>query len=246
MPIGTPPIVHCYTVCWNVEALLPYFLRHYSAFCERIVLHDNMSTDATRDLIRACPNAVLVDFDNGGQIDEMDYLRIKNHAYKKSRGTADYVIVADIDEFLYHPQLPEMLAKYRDAGVTLPRVRGFNMVSLFHPRRRDALPASVRRGRYSPMYSKRCVFSPDLEINYLPGAHRCTPAGPVAESDDESLKLLHYQYLGLYTVMQRYRRYRRRLSEQNRRLPYAVQYKQSQVYTGLQFLKNWLLARRVV
>ena len=238
--------LHLYTVCWNCERLLPYFLRHYLPLCERLVFYDNLSTDRTREIIRSTNKAILVDFDTGGEIDESNYLRVKNHAYKESRGIADYVVVADIDEFLYHPQLLEVLARYQDAGVTLPRVRGFNMVSLLHPSRAETLPVLVRRGRYSPMYSKRCVFAPDLDIHYLPGAHRCSPVGTVVESDDESLKLLHYQYMGLWHVLCRYRQYRRRLSEQNRRLPYAVQYKQGHAYTVLRFLKNWMLANRVV
>lgn len=243
----TAPLrIHVYTICWNAEAILPYFLSHYGTFCERIVVYDNMSTDSTRKLLDACPKAVVRDFDTKGQIDETDYLRVKNHAYKESRGSADYVIVADIDEFLYHPQLNEVLAKYKAAGVTLPRIDGYNMVSLIHPRKNGDLIKLSKRGRYSPQYSKRCVFDPQLEINYLPGAHRCEPVGTVVESQDASLKLLHYHYLGLVTVLRRYRVYQNRLSAQIRRQPYWVQYKRTEGYWFLRFLKNWLLAKRVV
>lgn len=240
------PRIHAYTICWNVEGILPYFLRHYSGFCDQIVFYDNMSTDGTREIIRGCSKAVLVDFDTTGQIDEQHYLRIKNHAYKQSRGVADFVIVADIDEFLYHPRLGDVLTKYKTEGVTLPRVDGYNMVSLLHPRQNGDLIKLVKRGRYSPQYSKRCVFDPQLEINYLPGAHRCEPVGTVVESQDASLKLLHYHYLGCASVISRYRAYRERLSAANRRLPYAVQYKQTELHTCLRFLKNWLLAKRVI
>jgi len=238
--------IHLYTVCWNVEGLLPYFIRHYEPLCDRLVFYDNMSTDSTRAIIERCDKASVVDFDTGGEIDQSNYLRIKNEKYKQSRGVADYVIVVDIDEFLYHPDLRAVLCRYRDEGVTLPKVTGFTMVSLFHPRAVRPLIEVVRRGRFSPQYSKMCVFAPELDINYLPGAHRCEPSPQGVESREAELRLLHYHYLGLWTVLRRYVYYQRRLSERNRREAYSVQYKQSLACTAARFMKNWVCAWRIL
>lgn len=238
--------IELYSICWNAERILPYFLRHYEPICNRLVFYDNMSTDSTREIIGSSVKSTLRDFDTGGQIDETNYLRVKNEAYKESRGAADYVIVVDIDEFVYHPDVMTVLAEYRSEGVTLPKIRGFNMTSLFHPREPGVLTDLVRRGRYSPQYSKRCVFSPELDIHYLPGAHRCEPVGHVVQSKTADLTLRHYHYIGMQTVLSRYRMYQNRLCDGPNMKEHWVQYRSGQIYTAARFLKNWLLARKVL
>ena len=126
--------LHIYTVCWNEQELLPYYLRHYSQFAERIVVYDNQSTDATADIVRACSKAEHRIYDTGGVFDDPEILRIKNTAYKESRGQADFVVVGDVDEILYHPQMADLLQKYKREGVTLPKTRGIDMVSWRFPR----------------------------------------------------------------------------------------------------------------
>jgi hypothetical protein len=56
----------------------------------------------------------------------------------------------------------------------------------------------VRYGAYSKQFSKFVVFDPNkiTEINYGPGGHVIQPQGEVNIVEDESLKLLHYKYLG--------------------------------------------------
>ena len=44
----------------------------------------------------------VIPYSTGGKINDFKYLEIKNNAWKKSRGKADWVIVVDMDEFLYH------------------------------------------------------------------------------------------------------------------------------------------------
>jgi Glycosyl transferase family 2. len=219
----TKPRVHVYTVCWNEQDLLPFFLEHYSAFAERIVVFDNYSTDASPEIVRACDCAELRSFDTDGTFNEEANIQIKNTAYRESLGEADFVVVVDADEFVFHEDILGVLDGYRRAGVTLPQMQGYDMVSWRFPNRTKAITEAVRQGRVNPMYAKRCVFHPSLDINFDLGAHSCMPRGDVVESSPE-LSLLHYHYVGYLRSIRKHRERRGRLSGFNVEHRAGVQY----------------------
>lgn len=194
---------------------MPFFLKHYSSFAEKIIVYDNYSTDASVDIIRDCSKAELRLFDTGGTFDDQEILRIKNSAYKESLGKADFVIVVDTDELLYHPNIHGLLVKYKRDGVTLPKILGFNMVSWSFPRSSKPITEVVRIGRTSDSYAKRCIFHPSVDINFRVGCHSCLPSSNIVESDVAELKLLHYHYLGLLHCLGKHRVRSKRLSKFN-------------------------------
>ncbi len=218
------PRVFVYTVCWNEEKLLPYFLRHYAAFAEKIIVYDNGSTDASCQIVNDFPKAELRRFDTGGTFDDLANVAIKNEAYKETRGVADFVIVVDADELLYHPQIKELLQQYTRDGVTLPLIDGYNMFAWKFPTAARPITELVRYGRHAPWYSKRIIFRPDVDINYNPCCHICHPAGPVVESPTAELKLLHYHYMGYFYNLKKHRDRGRRLSQYNLKRNLGIEY----------------------
>ncbi|MGE0725624.1 MAG: glycosyltransferase family 2 protein, partial [Alphaproteobacteria bacterium] len=124
--------IHLYVHCWNEETILPHLFRHHS-FVERFVVYDNHSTDATPAIVAAEPRAELRRFDTGETADMDAYLRIKNGAWKESRGRADLVIVCDADEFLFHPALDDVLARMRAEDATVLKPAGFDMIGTRAP-----------------------------------------------------------------------------------------------------------------
>ncbi len=126
--------------------------------------------------------------------------------------TRPSVIVVDIDEFVYHPFLIDLLRDYKASGVTLPKIKGYNMVSERFPEGHEAILRAVRHGvpddvdmdGYLNAYGKRCVFHPSIDINCDPGCHECSPQGEVRESETAEIKLLHYKYLGLDYTLKRF------------------------------------------
>ena len=205
-----------YTICWNEERMLPFYLRHYGKFCDKMVVYDNQSTDSSRDVVRAFPNTELREFDSGGVIDERLYLGIKNEAYKEERGKADFVIVGDVDEFLYSVDILLILHKMKRKKETVLTTQGVEMVA-------DVFPVDdgrqiwqiVIQGVQDNNFSKRICFSPDVDINYYFGAHRCYPAGKVRMSN-VCVYVLHYKWMGQKYVQERYVAYRSRASEWNK------------------------------
>jgi glycosyltransferase involved in cell wall biosynthesis len=216
--------IHVYTVCYNEEKILPYFLRHYSSFAEKIIVFDNYSTDSSPDIVRSCPIADLRRFNTNGTFNDLENIRIKNKSYKESLGKADFVIVVDMDEFLYHPQILELLRRYKSDGVTLPKTIGYDMISWRFPRSSKPFVENMRIGRESPSYAKRCIFHPEVDINFQVGAHTCNAAGNILESNSADIKLLHYHYLGLLRIIRKHRAFKRRLSQFNLEHKLGYQY----------------------
>ena len=216
--------IHVYTLCYNEERILPYFLRHYSSFAERIIIFDNYSTDNSPEIIGSCPIADLRRFNTNCTFNDLEHIRIKNKAYKESLGKADFVIVVDMDEFLYHPRMLDLLKRYKSDGITLPKTIGYDMISWRFPKSNKPLVENIRIGRESPLYAKRCIFHPDIDINFEVGAHTCNPCGDILESNSADIKVLHDHYLGLLRVIKRHRVLKTRLSQLNLKYNLGFQY----------------------
>jgi len=69
--------IELYAVAWNEEKIIEYFLRYYSAFCDKIVIYDNESTDRTPEIVRSYPNTELRSWSSNNQINENLYLVMK-------------------------------------------------------------------------------------------------------------------------------------------------------------------------
>ena len=83
--------------------------QHYDTFVDKFFIYDNESTDKSADIIAANPKVKKISFQTEGFEDEIQNT-IKNECWKASRGKADYVIVCDIDEFLYTPNTKAFLS----------------------------------------------------------------------------------------------------------------------------------------
>lgn len=206
------PVVHVYAVCYNEELLLPYFLRHYETIAERIVVFDGASTDRSVEILRDHPKVVLeqggVEFPTHAdrKYNEPVLMKIRNEAYKRSRGEADWVVVVDIDEFLYHPDLRDVLARYKAAEVTFPSLEGFDMVSFGPPSRQGQIYDEIRHGFKNRYYSKKALFNPAIDVNYHFGCHDQDPKGNVHGAEVSEAKLLHYRFLGAELFAEKYLR----------------------------------------
>jgi hypothetical protein len=219
------PIVHLYAISYNEEVLMPHFLKYYSCFCQKIHIYDNCSDDSTQEICKSFQNVTVFSFDTNNQIRDDIYMKIKNESWKKSRGIADFVIVCDIDEFIYSDSVLIFLEKALIQGVSLIKSVGYNMVSDELPNRSSDIFKDFPYGTRSSSFDKILIFNPNLieDINYNFGAHTCCPIGALNYST-EKLFLLHYKYLSIQYIQERYKLFNLRLSNFNKKLNLGYHY----------------------
>lgn len=219
--------IHAHILSWNEEKLLPFTLDYYSQFCERIFIYDNMSDDGSSDIYKKYEKVKVLKWNSNNEINELNYIQLKTRGYKeRSRNqNVDWVVVCDCDEFLYHPNLIDVLKEYKAKGITVPKISGHDMVSNSFPNYDgDLLPNKIKHGsqRYQDL-CKNIIFNPNLDINYGVGAHSFSCKEAVF-SEKEDLKLLHYKLLGESYIDQMYTKRANRLSEFNKRNRFGDHY----------------------
>jgi glycosyltransferase involved in cell wall biosynthesis len=82
--------------------------------------------DGTRDILKAHSKVDVHRFVRANP-DSLDLSKIAvfNQCWKEARGNADYVIIVDCDEHIFHPKLIEYLAAQKRNEVTLIPTLGF-------------------------------------------------------------------------------------------------------------------------
>ena len=212
-----------FTLAYQEATLIPYWVKHYRAFCERVLVYvDDASDDGTASL--AAEAGAEVRFHQTGGLDDIAFVRFAEEHYKEARGRADWVVWVDADEFLYHPSIKERLSTLKGQGVTLPQVQGYQMVGEAPPSGPRPLVEQITKGLPAREYSKVCVFAPALEVAWEVGKHTANVAGAVVSGGgDDPLKLLHYRYLGHEWLTARNARNYARMPEGNRANKHGVE-----------------------
>ncbi|HHP7242331.1 MAG TPA: glycosyltransferase family 2 protein [Cyclobacteriaceae bacterium] len=212
------PIVHVYAPCFNEENIIPYFVRHYQSFVERIFVYDNQSTDRSVEILKSYNNLVLRTFESGNEQRTDLITEIKETAWYESRGRADFIIACDMDELLYHPEMMQLLIKLKKHRFTVAKPLGFNMISKSFPTTDENIYNEVKEGARVRLWDKMVLFNPnEIErMNYAPGSHLALPEGNVKlYQNDQLLRLLHFRYLGLEYVLGKNKLRNGRLSDEN-------------------------------
>jgi hypothetical protein len=244
------PIIHYYALCWNEEKILPFMLDYNGQFIDKIYIYDNYSTDNSTKILSKRSNVEVIQFQTDNTFNDIIHTDIKNNCWKKSRGRADYVIVCDVDEFLYHPQLTEFLRKSLKERITFFTPTGYNMYSNNFPeyQSKKSIVEMVKNGVLDKLFSKSILFDPHriVEINYTAGAHFCYPWGIVKTKEDNKLFLLHYKNLGVAYVLKRSNMYKNRLSQINIEKNFGVQYLQEDEEIAKEIESNLQHSKRVI
>jgi glycosyltransferase involved in cell wall biosynthesis len=165
--------VWAYVLVWNEELMLPYYLKHYSQFCDKIIIYDNMSTDSTCDIAREYGNQVeIIPFETNGEFNDYTHIELKRKSIQHAKGQADFIILTDCDEFVYHTDLKSFLSQNQNCSVFYPA--GFQMASDDFP---YDLPGQlydyVQWGEPNPWYVKPMIVNLNLidDLEWVEGAH---------------------------------------------------------------------------
>lgn len=123
------------TVCKNEEQIMPFFIKHYEPWVNEIVIIDGYSTDNGLKIAEKLGNGKVkikrAPYDDGKYIDDAILNKIRNEEWKDGIENFDWAIVCDNDELLYHPNILSKLKEYKDTGITLPKIDGYQMMSKF-------------------------------------------------------------------------------------------------------------------
>jgi glycosyltransferase involved in cell wall biosynthesis len=202
------------TLTYNEESIIGFFLRHYH-FASKIIIYDSGSTDRTLEIARKNPKVEIRDrAPTHGVIDDGENMRLKNEAWKDTG--ADWVVVVDCDEFLWHPSIPKLLQKCDRHGWTIVGSEAYEMVGTAIPES-GMLTDWIKTGVRSPQdrhMDKTIIFKPVAALVHGPGCHDFVSA-PNQRTCPEKVKLLHYKWLSRKYVMDKANACK--LSEENKK-----------------------------
>lgn len=195
--------IESFVIAWNEERLIQQYIDWYKPFVDNITVIDNYSTDNTVD-IAVSNNCTIKKYGDKTQ-NNLLMKQAKEACWKNSK--ADWVIVGDMDEFLYSENLLKIL---ENINATIVKPFGYQMVS-----EKFAPVETVKTGTRDQMLDKCILFKPRsiVDINYDFGCHNAKPTGNVIYYHNDDIKLFHYSYLGRENWKARCRRYRDRMSK---------------------------------
>ena len=216
-----------YTFLYNEEHILPYFLKHYSQFVDKIIVYNNMSTDNSIDILNNWKDCEIEirDFSTDNQYDEGTLMKLRNECWKECN--SDYVIVCDMDELLYHPDIKNFISKQSYVDYFTPT--GYQMIG-------DEVPTDytkqiydiIQNGTEDVGYSKNVLFKRKdlLETNYAAGAHLSSFQGSkrLVNCTTDNLKLLHYKWLSVDYGIGKNTHYNDRTSTHSKRHGWGIHY----------------------
>jgi|3_EtaG_2_1085321.scaffolds.fasta_scaffold17394_4 glycosyltransferase involved in cell wall biosynthesis len=188
-------IIHVYSIVRNDEYILPYLLRHYETFADKIFIIDDHSTDSTREIAKTHPKVECLPFTYDRGMNEDDFNECFEESYKEySRNVADWVMCVDSDEFIYHPAIREVLEKKHKEGARALKTIGYMMVSEEKPNKNGQIYDECKMGVKFRGYDKPVVFNPSIDVKLGHGRHSIKLPDN-KKTVRSSLKLLHYRYL---------------------------------------------------
>lgn len=232
--------IDCHFIGWNESETIHLTIRHYKSFCRNVFYYDNFSTDNTRDIAER-EGAIVRMFGIEGQLNDHEYIKLKNNVWKGS--DADWVIVCDADEILYdeHEDIISLLDHAKSLGDSIIRPQGYNMYSSNVP---YGTWVEINTGLKDDNYSKLICFNPNMiqEIGYIYGCHEAKPQGRVKFYDGGML--LHYKAVGgAKRLSDRHALYASRLAPINLKWNLGHQYREPREQTIKYFNDNLALAK---
>lgn len=195
--------IDVYSIMRNEIDILPYFLRHYETFADRIFVWDDDSDDGTIEILDNHPKVVLLRLTEHGVNDHYWINKLWPQYKIISRGYADWCICVDADEFVYHPNIIARLEECSSLGKKQIRCVGYTMFTEEFPITNGQIYDEITHGVTDRWSTKTAIFNPKFDITYSIGRHYSYPKIANEENPIIDFKLLHYRYLGYDYMIER-------------------------------------------
>lgn len=218
--------------------MLEYFFAHYDPWVTRYFIHDDGSDDGTVEALSARENVTITRL---RRHDPESWVLSAKHVYEtswlSSRGEADWVVVANIDEHLHHSNMAEYLARQRQDGVTAVPALGYQMLAEDWPRPGSLLWRDYPYGAPWENMSKLQIFRPDRisAVEFSPGRHRTALDGDVVLPPRDEVANLHYKYLGVVRTAARHATQNDRLGRKDHARGWGHKYQWTDEELGADF-----------
>ena len=198
--------VHLHTICWNDAKMLPFFFRHYDPWVDHYVIHDDGSTDGSRELLEAHPKVTMKNLERCDPDSFVNSVKhINNTSWQKDPGKDDWVVCPSIDEHLHHTDMGAYLERCSQAGVNVIPALGYQMVSLEFPAQDQLLYEQCTEGAPWCQMSKPILFRPGRlrSFEFKVGRHKADIGGDVVIPEIPEVLNLHFKYLDLVRLEKR-------------------------------------------
>jgi hypothetical protein len=232
--------VHLYALCWNDRHMLEYFYRHYEPWVDEFFIFDDGSTDGSLEYIKSRSQTQLGTFHRS----HSDSLLLSgkdfsDQIWRQSTGVADWVVITDLDEHLYHPTMRIYLERMSAEGVTAIPALGYQMLTEDLPQPGCVLSQAHTLGAPWRQMSKLSIFRPgEIEAaDFAPGRHTVSFAGTVVYPQQDEVINLHYKYLGVSHTHHRHLMQRERLGSIDRANSWGHKYDWSESQLEADFEK---------
>ena len=190
--------IHIYSVCSGEEKILPYYFMHYSPdWVEKIVLFDNESTNKSYDIALNQPHVEIRKYKS----DDNFSIQFKNNILKESKGkNIDWVIIVNMNEFIYHENLTDFLDKNNEYNIIVPvnyQMTGNQMTGnqLQLCQKTPIYEQIVSGYQFSCNKSESFIFQPD-KLTYINNIHHNFESKIL--KNNKEIKLLHYKTFNKY------------------------------------------------
>ena len=217
--------IEVFTFCWNEMDVLPFAVDYWRRYASHVTVFDNGSTDGSIEFMQQHGDLITVEhWETGNQINDQILLDTKNEAWKRARGSADLVVMADMDEMLI--PMGNELQRMKDGGYTICMPRWFALMSNEVPTHEDGKLLHEIRPYAVQAAAKAIVFDPNKieNMRYEPGAHQCQPEGYVKWFEG-GIYCLHTDHnFSLESKINRYRQMNARMSALNREKGWGIHY----------------------
>lgn len=241
-----PIKVDVFTLCYNEMDILPFVIDYWKLFARHVYVFDNGSDDGSVEYLKKFNWISVMPFYSDG-FNDGRHVDIKNNMWKIS--DADFVVVCDMDECLYHENIMDVLQYMKHNGQSISCTAQLSTISndfheypgngkLYHQL------DGVRFGNNINLGDKCIIFNPRMiqQICYEPGAHKCHPIGIVNFYDKQNsdpLMHIHIKDLSINKMMERIKMYANRLSEDNKRFRWGYQYTWDDKTLLKNFIEKW-------
>ena len=111
------------TTIFNEELILPFFLSHYAAWDDVLVLLDEATTDRSADVCKDFPNVTVENCKMTAGINDLEKLFILQQAFNRGVGHFDWIAVLDSDEFIIPFNKEQSAKEYLESSVGFDLVR---------------------------------------------------------------------------------------------------------------------------